>query len=313
MINSNELTCKINDIQTPENGFNLIKINEKYWGKTSKGEIVFSMETVSKEIVSMSQTTRYLKLYINVPFNVSLNGKNEEKNLSGLVLTSKDEKHLDIFVRLTLTLANDVDENKLLKHFLNLKELFSNTKKVSEIELQGMYGELLAMYILKINYGLDISKYYQRIDKTKFDFAISEKKKIEVKSTTKPERVHHFLQTQLDVDSNDIKVISIMLQRDDAGMSLFDLINECKDLFSHNLFLIVHIESMINNVDKDDLKSIVYNFEYSKSNFRFYDAANMPRLKEKNEEGVFNVEYDVDLTNTVCLSSGKLIDWVLKQ
>ena len=45
-------------------------------------------------------------------------------------------------------------------------------------------------------YDIDISEYYQIEDRRKFDFSISDRKKIDVKTTTKPERIHHFLQMQ---------------------------------------------------------------------------------------------------------------------
>ena len=62
-------------------------------------------------------------------------------------------------------MLDDLNEEKLLKHFLELKDLFSNEKKISKTELEGMFGELFAMYVLKINYN-----FYVEYQKLKYEF-----------------------------------------------------------------------------------------------------------------------------------------------
>ena len=126
-------------------------------------------------------------------------------------------------------------------------------------------------------------------------------------------QIHHFLHQQLDTDRLDIRVISILLQKDDAGMSLLDLINECKDLFSSYFEIILHIEMMTKNIDMDELDSIKFNYHYAKTNFKIFDAMKIPKIKERNIEGVFNVEYDVDFSNVQNESIGKFIDWITKK
>lgn len=305
-----EIKSIIQSIPNPDAGFNLVEVDSYLWGKSSSGEIAFGFNSKNGIITPLKQTTKHLKLFINHVFKISINELNEERKISLLVLKDPDDKSVDIFVRLCLSMSDGLNEEKLLKHFLELKDLFSNEKRISKTELEGMFGELFAMYVLKINYGVDISIYYQKEDRRKFDFSISDKKKIEVKATIKPERIHHFLQQQLDTDRYDIKVMSLMLQYDDEGMSLLDLITECKDLFSSNLVLIIHIETMIKNCSSEELSSLRFNYDYAKANFKIYDATNIPRLREKNEEGVFNVEYDSDLTNSSSMSPSKLIDWI---
>lgn len=310
MITIETIKTAIRTLPTPEDGYNLIEIDTYLWGKNSNGEIAFGFASRNKNILPLRQTTKHLKLFINHLFKITIDGALKERKLSLLVLKETDEKHADIFIRIAISMLDDLNEEKLLKHFLELKDLFSNEKKISKTELEGMFGELFAMYVLKINYGVDISIYYQKEDKRKFDFNLTDKRKIEVKTTLKPERVHHFLHQQLDIDRYDIRVISIMLQKDDAGMSLLDLISECKDLFSTYFTIVVHLELLTKNVDDAELEEMKFNFRYAKDNMKIFDASKMPRLKEKDFEGVFNVEYDVDLVNAQSESSGKFIDWI---
>ena len=305
-----EIVSVLNSLNIPESGFSMTTLDGFYWGRGSKAEYAFGFDSRNKTLTPMNQTTKHLKLFLNEKFKVTIDSVTQEKHMSLLILRTIDDKLIELFVKLSQLLSNDTDENKLLKHFLSLKDLFSNEKKASLIELQGMYGELYAMYSLKINYGIDISNFYQKVDKNKFDFSITQTKKLEIKSTLKPVRIHHFLHQQLDVDRYDIYIVSLMLQKDDCGMSLLDLINECKDVFSNNLGLIFHIENMVKNIDVSDLDSIRFNLTYSKENMKFYHANDVPKINEKNIEGVFNIDYDVDFSNTSSVLTGSFIDWL---
>ena len=305
-----ELIKNINSLSIPTTGFNMIKLDGFYWGRGGNKEYIFGFDSKNKSITQMNQTTKYLKLYLNEKFRITIDGTVIDKELSLLILKSNDEKLVDLFVQLSNIFSNDSDESKLLKHFLSLKDLFANDKKTSYEELQGMYGELFVMYSLKINYGIDISGYYQKVDKNKFDFSISQNKKFDIKSTIKPVRIHHFLHEQLDVERYDISIVSLMLQKDDCGMNLLELIGECKDLFSNNLGLVLHIENMVKNIDNEILEEIQYNYAYSKENIRFYPANDIPKINEKNIDGVFNIEYDVDFSGAKSITIGSFIDWI---
>lgn len=308
-----ELLNKINSLPKPINGFNIFKDNNCIWGIGQNCEILFGLDSTNSKIIPIIQTTKNLKLYINHEFVCTMENKQYNKKLSLFILDNNDPKIQELFMRLCFSMMDNINEEQMVRNFFNLKDLFANQKKPSTIELQGMFGELFVMYYLKKIYGLDISKYYQKEEKRKFDFSITDKKKIEIKTTLKQERIHHFLHQQLDIERFDIKVISLMLQKDDCGMSLLDLINDCKDIFSNYLIIILYIETMIKNIDDSDLESIKFNIEFAKNNLKIFNGEDIPKIKEKDINGVFNIEYDVDLENVQTISKGKLIDWVMKK
>lgn len=312
MNNIDEILEIINDIPQPTEGYNFIEKDNVLWGKGVETECAFGIRATSNNDCPITQTTKFLKVFINTKFKISINGSENDEKISIYVLKTKDLKHRETFVRLAVSMSDSLNDAIMFKNFLELKDLFANSKKASKIELQGMYGELFSMYFLKVNYGLDISCFYQKEEKRKFDFSLSETKKIEIKTTTKPERIHHFLHQQLDTDRYDIKIISIMLQKDDCGMSLLELVNECMDLFSNYLNVVLYIETYIKNLDNTDLDEIRFSIEYAKDNIRLFSAHDVPKLKEKNVEGVYNIEYDVDFTNVSPLSKNKFIDWATK-
>ena len=299
-------------VYLPQSGYVLRECCGYYWGRGCSGELVFGFPTKNQNINTLNQSTRHLKLYINDDFDVDIKGVLDNRKMTLLILKSTSNKHSDMFIRVILSMLDNLNEEILLKHFLELKDLFSNDEKMSKDELEGKFGELFSMYMLKINYGIDICTYYQKEDRRKFDFNLSDKKKIEVKTTIKTERIHHFLQQQLDTDRYDIRVISIMLQKDDAGMSLLNLIDECKDLFSNYFPLVIHIERILKSIDEEELDNLKFNYEYAKDHLKIYDALKLPRLKEKDIEGVFNVEYDVDFINSSHESIGKFAEWLKK-
>lgn len=310
MIKLEQIYAILNEIQTPHNGFNLRKIDNVYWGKGTRGEIVFGLDVINTKIVPMIQSTKHLKLYLNSIFDINNGATVASKSMSLLVLQTPNEKYIDIFIRLTTTFSYEATEEELLKYFLNIKELFSSERRMSYIDLQGFYGELLVMYLLKVDCDKDISRFYQVEEKRKFDFSISQNKKLDVKTTLKPNRTHHFLQEQLNTQRYDIRVLSVMLLKDDQGMSLKKLMEKCKKLFADNLHLAIHIERVIKGSNEDELDNIKFNYDYSKANFKVFDANIIPRLHEKTAEGVFNVEYDSDLTNTASTTISNFINWI---
>lgn len=70
---------------------------------------------------------------------------------------------------------------------------------------------------------------------------------------------------------------------------------------------------MTKNIEDSDLDSIRFNIEYAKNNLKIFNGDDVPRIKEKDINGVFNIEYDVDLENVQSISKGKLIDWVTQK
>lgn len=311
MKTTKEIKELLNNIPISNNGYNLVTVDKFMWGKGKNNEIVFGFISINNKITPLIQTTAHLKLYINNLFEIKIDNKNVCEKMSLLVLKTISSKYVEVFINLILSMIENLNEEKLLSHFLEIKALFSNERKISRNELEGMWGELFSMYNLKKYYNTDISKYYQKEAKRKFDFSVTDKKKIEIKSTLKPERIHHFLHQQLDTDRFDIMVISIKLQKDDKGLSLFELIKICKTLFSNNFEIIFYIETIVKNIEINELEELKFNLEYAKTNFKIFDALTLPRIKEKNVDGIFNVEYDVDFSNIQNKEIEEFNKWLL--
>lgn len=300
----------LNRISMPSAGLNLQKWGLFFWGKSPDGSIVYGFESKNPKLASLVQSTKYLKIYLSTFFNITFNGSTTKKKMSLIILKNEGVCFLDIFIKLTETIVDILTDQELLNYFLSLKSIFSNESKKSIKELQGLYGELYSIVYMKQKHNFDLAQYYQSEDKRKFDFSIPGTKKIEIKTTTLPVRIHHFKLEQLNILRYNIVVISIMLQKDDCGTSLLDLINKTREMFSDNLKLMIHIENMIKNIDEDILETIRYSEQFMESNIRFYKADEIPRIQEKSMEGVFNIEFDSDLSNVADINVDETIEWI---
>jgi hypothetical protein rflaF_11939 len=312
-MNYEELKEKINEMSIPQEGFRFFSydINNSYYGKDSNGYIAFAIESRNIKLKSFIQSTSNLTYFFNLNAQCFLEEEVCKKTIHILLCKNSNDENIDAFLRLTqaFAISNSNDYCFLTKLFSALTLLFSKETISQEKELQGLYAELFA--ILYFNeQNCDLAPFWQSKDKMKFDFSISENKRIEIKSTIKNNRIHRFKHEQLLSDLYDIKVISFMLQKNDYGYSLKDLVNDILIKFSYNLALVLHIENLIKNVDDSTLSSLKYDKTYTIQNIKVVNAEDIPHFYEQNPEGVANAEYDCDLTSINNISIEQLKHWI---
>lgn len=286
-----------------------------YFGKDRENNTVFMIVSRSSKILPVFQETHSLSFSFNKKCRFIYNEEVNEKAMHVLTCKVEDKDKVLAFIRLTRAFAQNEphdDQYYLSKLFSSISALFDKRKDVSDIELQGLFAELYSIIFFYEN-GCDISECWQSHSKMKFDFSLSDKKRIEVKSTTRANRVHHFKHDQLLSELYDIKIISIMLQKNDYGISLGDVVDAIRKVYPDQYALLLHIESTIAHVEKEDLFSLRYDQSFLESNIRFFDALSIPHFNEKTPEGVFNAEYDCDLENISSLPLSVLKNWISEE
>lgn len=155
-----------------------------------------------------------------------------------------------------------------------------------------------------------MSKYWQSKDRMKFDFSLTTTDKIEVKSTLKNERRHHFRHEQLLSDSFNIYVVSYMFREDDEGLSLYELIGKTKPLLQHDPRKVLIINKYVKNTSEERLKEVRFNEHLLLYYRKIYMAQDIPRFKENTPSGVSNAEYDCVLDNVRDISEGQFLQEV---
>lgn len=296
-----------NNLNVPEKGYVLIYDSGLYYGIKHTGEYAIASD-IDKNYTAYVQSSKNLMLETNVNVLVKKDNSFDEKKLSIITLNRNASKYIEIFMLLFNAFKDSLKCNDLSVLFYDLLELFSRQKSYSEIELQGLYGELFFIYVYKIKKNVDLTHYYQRENYRKFDFSISGKEKIDVKTTLSKNRTHHFLLEQLNTFRYNIYIVSIMLEKDDKGLSLLDLIEFCLKNFDCNYDFVKNMQNILLNTNKDILSTVRYNENYLIENLRIYNALDIPRIKEKTQDGVYNVKFESDLTNVTRYSSLTQID-----
>jgi len=316
MISAENIYNEIQAMQNPrDEQYLLFKIElletEVYYGKNSEGQSVFAMESQNPKLRTSIQKTKKLLFWFNTRCNIVDDGNRVQKTMNVLACLSDDEDENIAFVRLTMAFIGNADEKspkRMHELFAVLTNLFACAYRASQIELQGFYAEL---YAIRHFYSMDLnlSDLWQRKEKMTFDFSVSAQKKIEVKSTMKELRVHHFRHEQLLSDLYDICVISIMLRADDRGSSLLNLVQDVRKIAAKNFDALVYIEDFIKNFDDAELDSVKFDDGYSERNLHVYQAENIPRFEKGQPRGVSKVEYDSDLSTSKPMSNEDFVLW----
>jgi len=284
-----------------------------YFGKDKDNNVVFMIPSSMVRLSPVYQETRSLRF----AFNKNCTFRNEDiietKVVHLLTCKENDEDKIMAFIRLTKAFAQndrDNDQYYLARLFSSISSLFDKERKVSEIELQGLFAELYTILYFSKK-PCDLSHFWQSRNMMKFDFSLNEKKRIEIKSTVKSSRTHHFRHEQLLSEIYDIKIVSFLLQKNDYGLSLLELVERIHSTYHDNYALLMHIESLIAHVDKDVLETLRYDEIYIKNNLKFFDAKDIPHFSEKTPDGVFNAEYDCCLDTSPELSEEAFMRWIL--
>lgn len=313
-MNSEEIFEKINLITVPNNNYLVFKIESDncYFGKNNDGNVVFMLDSTSPKISAVYQETKFLRFMFNQKCVLETENEILSKVMHVFICRDNDVEKIKAFIRLTKSFStNDIgtDQYYLAKLFAAISALFNKEEKVSEIGLQGLFAELYIIVYLK-NRNCNIACYWQSHNKMKFDFSVSEKKRIEIKSTLRPDRTHHFKHEQLLSELYDVRIVSMLLRKSDCGISLGDIVEIIRDIYADNFALMLHIETIIAKIDQDDLYSIRYDECYLKDRLRFYDASLIPHFNEKTPDGVFNAEYNCNLDMAPYLSLEEMIHWI---
>jgi hypothetical protein len=96
----------------------------------------------------------------------------------------------------------------------------------------------------------------------------------------------------------------------DKGLSLFDLIQKIRESNIVKYRVMMHIEQAVAGFSEEDLKEIQFDEKLLESTIAIFEACNIPHFNEKQPNGVFNAEYDSDLTNAKAFSEDKFINWL---
>ena len=144
-----------------------------------------------------------------------------------------------------------------------------------------------------------------------FDFSKGNHR-IEIKTTSKPERIHEFSHRQLfSLSSEEISIVSMMLREEDAGLSLRSLIEEAKKNLRATPYFI-KLEKAVRSAGMDNSSDTGPRFNDLEASrqLAWYGAESVPRFRTQEPEGVSGTHYRSDLTNAPKLTAEQVKDWM---
>lgn len=292
-----------------ENDYNLYAYTESIFvGINAENNLSVLFKSTSQSRCPLMQKTKLLSVECNRVITHNLSGKEESVAVHILKCYSRVEQEKELFLELVESLlANkEFNDETIMEVFRTLINFFADKREPSDSELIGLYAELNT--IISFVDDIDLAKYWQSVDRMKFDFSISDNVKLEVKATTQAFRTHHFRHEQLVADMYDIYIVSYMLRYDDEGVSLLDIINQAKPLLTENPKKLARVNLVLKNVSTERLAGLRFSPEYTKAKQQIFKAADIPKFNQFTPDGVANAEYDCSLENIAPIERNTFIE-----
>jgi putative PD-(D/E)XK family protein DUF4420 len=205
-----------------------------------------------------------------------------------------------------------IDRNRLAAFFGSMVRLFS-TISASDLqrERQGLWGELFMMKCVK-GFEFWVPSWHSETTQ-KFDFSIPGRH-IEVKTTVGTERIHHFSHRQIyALPGEEILIASLMLRKEDAGLSLRELILQAREAFQgteHYLKLELAVRQA--GMEATGESGPAYDATEAQQNLAWYRSTEAPHFQMPEPTGVSQTNYRVDLSIAPKVNTADLSNWLLE-
>lgn len=294
--------------------FSLVEYQNGYYvGVDAEGRAVVVVLSATPKAQPLIQESRSLSIKCNARVEYSLSGDVRVGTVHVLTCLSCDAGDKHLFLELADLLINEAERTAdgILNVYRTLAEFFADASSLTDNELLGLYGELFTLCDFWPNY--DFAHFWQSTDRMKYDFSFSEKLKVEVKSTLKPQRIHRFKHDQIVSDNCEIFIISYQLRPDDEGLSLLSLLEKSKILCSDEPKKILKLQSALKGAGRERLDSFRFNENFTRQQRKVYRAEELPHFKEKSPEGVSSAEYDIDFTGSSTISENEFLNRLSKE
>lgn len=202
------------------------------------------------------------------------------------------------------------NRQSLTSFFRSMVRLFAVTPaKDLKAEQLGLWGELFMMSLVR---GFQFWAPFWHSEVTRrFDFS-SGRNRVEVKITTRPDRTHHFSHRQIyALESEEIAIVSLVATKDDSGVSLRQLIEDCRSA----LLETPHYLKLEKAVRRAGMESStepgpVINADEAEESLAWFRSKDVPHFRVPEPLGVTETRYRVDLSTAPRLTAVELNEWL---
>lgn len=225
-----------------------------------------------------------------------------------------NQQFLIIYNYVFKKISNSIDETELYSLIDSIQEYFRITTDPEKYKMQlGVFGELLSIKMLYENgYKNVINKYHKNFY-SKHDIEISDKLRIEIKSSSGEKRIHHFKHDQIFREDIEVYVMSSILEPSQEGYSLYEMFNDVMDIYesADSIFALQKLMKKCGVSEQE--KGLQFALEKAKKDLKCFNAADLPKIEGKTPDGVTNISYDVDCSFAQEIHINDLIERLLSQ
>lgn len=253
---------------------------------------------------------------ISVLFNktckiIDDNSTEMEKICSVIILNSENFEFQSYFLEVIYLMAQNISKEpspeQIRKEIDKIITLFSYASKPAVKTVQGLWAELL---IIAQSQDPDyLIKSWHSSPKSKFDFNDG-KDKIEVKSSSRTERIHTFALEQLNPNMNSSLIVaSVFVVETGIGKNIDDLRNIILSRISD-----IQVQSILDTIIfqtlGEDLQTSLeccYDYQLALDEIRYYRSEYIPKISEDSvPPEVSMVKFSCDMTNVPNVSRKEL-------
>jgi hypothetical protein len=249
--------------------------------------------------------------FISVMFSQVCSIKEKEKNSDDvftIVLLKTFNRDLqnyftDVFSIILQQLEPVPSEINLQREIRKVIDLFSSISKPPLKSVQGLWAELLVIEKARAPEYLIYAWHISPSDK--YDFNDS-KDKLEIKSTSKSNRIHRFSLEQLNTNqSSQLLIGSTFVIETGSGKSILNLRDNIISKLSDFKVILRLNEIIFNTIgnEYDKLGDIFFDYQKASDTLLFYNVLDMPSIDiDSIPSQISNVTFDCDLTNVPTIS-----------
>ena len=205
--------------------------------------------------------------------------------------------------------AGGIDRQGLTSFFRSMVRLFAVTPaKDLQAERLGLWGELFMMSRVR-GFGFWAPFWHSEATR-RFDFT-SGRNRVEMKITTRPERIHHFSHRQIyAIEGEEIVIASIIAAQDDSGLSLRQLIQDCRSaLLGTPDYLKLEKAVRQAGMESSSETGPAIGAVEAEESLAWFRSVNIPHFRVPEPAGVTETRYKVDLSTAPRVTAIEQDDW----
>lgn len=233
---------------------------------------------------------------------VSKEGNKSEGIYTIVSLKSDSENISKYFVNTMCNLINQLDINpsfiQIKTELNNLIKLFRSLSKPAQKTIQGLWTELL--FILQSNDVEYVIKSWHQDKNDLYDFNDGIDK-VEVKSTSKSNRIHRFNLSQLQEIKDTLIIIgSTFTVETGKGINANEIIEKIREKVS-DTSLILKIYNVVADTMGDDFErifDIYFDYNLALNSIKYFNVKDIPKISnDLISQAITNIKYDCNLTH----------------